>query len=87
MSSLPRGTHISPVEVTHVSGQGIWLLADNEELFLPYEKFPWFLDQPIKAVLRVEEASPGHFYWPDIDADISLEMIRNPDAFPLVSVR
>ncbi len=83
MSSLPHGSNTSPVEVTHVSSHGIWLLAHDEELFLPYTEFPWFLDQPLKAVMRVEEPSEGHFYWPDIDVDLSLAMIREPGKFPL----
>jgi hypothetical protein len=29
-------------EVTHISAQGIWLLARDKELFLPYAQFPWF---------------------------------------------
>lgn len=87
MSSLPLGSNTSPVEVTHVSSHGIWLLAHDEELFLPYTEFPCFLDQPLKAVMRVEEPTTGHFYWLDIDVDLSLAMIREPDKFPLESHR
>jgi len=30
------------VEVSHISAHGIWLLIENQELFMPYEEFPWF---------------------------------------------
>lgn len=85
MRSLQHGTGTSAVEVTHVSSQGIWLLAHDEELFLSYEEFPWFLDQPLKAIMHVEEPHAGHFYWPAIDVDLSIESIRNPCTFPLKS--
>ena len=49
---------------------------------MPYEEFPWFKDQPIKAILHVEEPSPGHFYWPAIDVDLAEEIIEHPERFP-----
>jgi len=45
--------------------------------------FPWFKDQKIKAILDVEEPSPGHFYWPSIDVDLTLEIIKHPERFPM----
>ena len=83
MSLLAHGKSTSVVEVTNISAHGVWLLAHNKELFMPYEEFPWFKDQPIRAVLNVEEHSPGHFYWPDIDVDLTEEIIEHPERFPL----
>lgn len=83
MNSLTPGNSISAVEVTHISSNGIWMLSHQEELFLSYDDFPWFKDQKIKAILHVEESSSGHFYWPEIDVDLDLEIIRHPERFPL----
>ncbi len=83
MSSRPLGTASSGAEVTNVSSHGIWLLAGDKELFMPYEDFPWFKDAPIGKVLHVEEPSPGHFYWPELDVDVGIETIKHPDRFPL----
>ncbi len=83
MSLSAHGKISSAVEVTNISAHGLWLLTRNKELFLSYEDFPWFKDQPIKVVLNVEEQSPGHFYWPDIDVDLSEEIIEHPERFPL----
>ncbi|MBK6657211.1 MAG: DUF2442 domain-containing protein [Proteobacteria bacterium] len=83
MSSWPLGTPTSAVEVTNVSGYGIWLLAGDEELFLSYEDFPWFQEAPIGKVANVTEPAPGHYYWPDLDIDLGLETIRHPERFPL----
>ena len=83
MSSLAHGNHTLKAEVTHVSPYGIWLLFRDKELFLSYDDFPWFKDQPVKAIFNVEEQSAGHFYWPDIDVDLSESIIENPSHYPL----
>lgn len=54
---------------------------------MPYEDFPWFKDQPVKAIYNVEEPSKGHFYWPDIDVDLSEAIIENPGHYPQISSR
>jgi hypothetical protein len=85
MSSSPRGTSISTVEVTQVSPHGLWLLVRGEELFMPFDEFPWFQGASAAAMSRIEEPSPGHLYWPDLDVDLGLETIRHPERFPLMS--
>ncbi|RMG51746.1 MAG: integron cassette protein, partial [Gammaproteobacteria bacterium] len=52
MSSLAHGKNTSPVEVTNISAHGIWLLAHGKELFMSYEDFPWFKEQPVKNILN-----------------------------------
>ena len=85
MKSAMHGTAISEVEVTNVSRNGFWLLVRDEELFLPFEQFPWFRDAPIRKIVNVELPSPPHLYWPDLDIDLAVESIRNPGKFPLTS--
>jgi hypothetical protein len=83
MSSSKLGKTTSEVEVTNISPHGIWLLVKDEELFLPFDDFPWFQHASVAAIVEVQEESPGHFHWPAIDVDLSLESIRNPKRFPL----
>lgn len=85
MTFAVLGADISPVEVTNVSGHGLWLLLDTEELFLPFSEFPWFRDAAIGKILHVELPSPDHLYWPELDVDLTVESIRHPERFPLVS--
>ena len=85
MSSSALGKNTSAVEVTNISGHGVWLLAGDQELFMSYEDFPWFKDAPVGKVLNVEEPTPGHFYWPDLDLDLTSEIIEHPKRFPLRS--
>ena len=73
------------IEVSNISSHGVWILADDEELFLSYEDFPWLKDAPVGKVLNVEQPTPGHFYWPDLNVDIGIETIKYPDRFPLKS--
>lgn len=83
MKSLKAlGKNVS-VEVTHISGSGVWLLAEDQELFMSYEDFPWFKNAPVGEILNVEEPSTGHFYWPDLDVDLTAEIIEHPERFPL----
>jgi hypothetical protein len=83
MSSRTRGKNISTVEVTNISAHGIWLLTDDKELFMPYEDFPWFKNATIADVTNVEEPHKGHFYWPDLDVDLTVDIIEHPEKYPL----
>ena len=83
MSSRPLGMISSGLEITNISSHGIWLLAGSKEHFMSYEDFPWFKDVPVGKILNVEESSPGHFYWPELDVDLGIETIESPEKYPL----
>ena len=83
MNSEQLGKIASDVEVTNISTHGIWLLVGEREFFLSYEDFPWFKEVPIGNILRVEQPTLGHFYWPDLDVDLGIESIEHPERFPL----
>jgi len=83
MNSKALGKNTSMIEVTNISSHGIWLIAGEKELFMSYEDFPWFINAPVGKILNVEETSPGHFYWPDLDIDLTDEIIEHPERFPL----
>ncbi len=85
MTYTTHGSSTSLVEVTNISLYGIWLLIGEEELILPYTEFPWFKEATVSKICNVELHHPEHLYWPLLDIDLSIESIRNPDAFPLVS--
>ena len=79
------GTSTFPVEVSHVSRHGLWLLVGEEELLLPFELFPWFRVATIEQISTVERPAADHLTWPLLDIDLSVDSIRDPAAFPLVS--
>ena len=80
-----HGNNTLAVEVSHISSHGIWLLTQDQELFISYDDFPWFKDQSVNTIISVEEISPGHFYWPKIDVDLTVEVIEHPQRFPLIA--
>ena len=79
------GTDTSVPELTHVSRHGLWLLLDDEELFLSFEAFPWFRRATIEQLSVVERPTDDHLYWPQLDVDLAVQSIRDPAAYPLVS--
>lgn len=73
------------VEVTHISKHGIWILLEAKELFLPFDKFPWFEKATIEQIHNVELLSETHLHWKDLDVDLSTSIIEEPEKFSLVS--
>ena len=79
------GIATSGAEVTNISKHGLWLLLGDEELFVPFEQFPWFKKATVEQIMQVEWPTADHLYWPLMDVDLSVASIRNPSAFPLMS--
>ena len=52
---------------------------------MSFKDFPWFKDAPVARLFHVEEPSPNRFYWPDLDVDLGLRTIEDPQRFPLVA--
>lgn len=85
LTSATPGADISAVEVTQISKHGFWILLRDEELFLPFSEFPWFRDAAVGKILNIELPCDNHLYWPELDVDLTVESIRHPENFPLVS--
>ncbi|WP_151694996.1 DUF2442 domain-containing protein [Microcystis aeruginosa] len=77
------GQNTSQAEVTHIPYHKIWILANNEEMFLSDQDCPCFQDVPIRQILNIQEPFSNHFYWPDLDVDLSTDS----KAFNLVSAK
>ena len=82
MKSNLSGKSTSEVEVTHISIGGIWLLIDDKEFFLPFEKFPWFRDATVGAIHNVQLVNDRDLHWPDLKIDLSVESIGKPEHVP-----
>ena len=61
------------------------LSLGDEELLLPYDIFPWFKQATVDQITHLERPTPDHLYWPRLDVDLSVNSIRRPQDFPLVS--
>ncbi|MBU1242979.1 DUF2442 domain-containing protein [Myxococcota bacterium] len=85
MNSKRPGTVTSPIELKQVTDLGLQIRTRRGEFLLSFEDFPWFLDAPITALRNVEEPVPGHYHWPELDVDLTDEMLAHPERFPLKS--
>jgi hypothetical protein len=84
MKSATNGASTSSVEVTNISAHGFWLWVAGKEYFLPFTDFPWFKNAKVADILNVERPGDDHLHWPAIDVDLTLDMIENPRAYPLI---
>ena len=83
MTLRARGESISEVEVSHIDGHGLWLSINDSEYFLPYDEYPWFRDAKVKEILNVDLLHGHHLNWPDIDVDLEIDALENPQSYPL----
>ncbi len=85
MKSEIAGKNILEVEVTNISVHGFWLLLGENEFFLPFNDFPWFKDARISEISDVSLLNDQHLFWEKLDIDLTLNMIKNPQNYPLIS--
>ena len=83
MNSKTLGVNTSEVEVTHIDSRGLWLYTKGHEHYMPYDQFPWFQDATVRQISYVAQHKQNHLYWPDIDVDLTLDMIISPEKYPL----
>jgi len=78
------GKSISIIEVTNISRHGIWLFIKGTEYFLPFDKFPWFKEAKIGDIMDVRLLSDHHLRWENLDVDLEIDSLVDPDKYPLV---
>jgi hypothetical protein len=83
MKSANRGKSISEVEVQEISNQGIWLQLRGEQYFLTYEEYPWFKNAKDSHVMNVKLINQDHLEWPDLEVDLEVDSLKNPEKYPL----
>lgn len=82
MNLQTLGVNISAVEITSVDSRGCWLYVNGKEHYLSFQVFPWFADATIRQISHIELQGSDHFHWPDLDIDLTLDMITNPEKYP-----
>ena len=85
MKSYADGKSTLQAEVTHIDKQGLWLLIGEKESFLSFENFPWFRSASVSAIQNVEFLNGRYLHWPDLDIDLAVESIEQPERFPLIA--
>jgi hypothetical protein len=85
MKSKQLGKNTSGVDVTNISKHGFWILVNGREYFLSFKDFPWFKKATRSQITNVCLLLPHHLYWPDLDVDLELESIENPEIYPRIA--
>ena len=85
MKSSKHGKNTSKIETTNISEHGFWILIKAKEFFLPFKQFPWFRNANVSQISNIEILHENHLYWPDLDVDLSLNIIEQPEKYRLVS--
>ena len=84
MKLVKNGKNTS-VSVENITPFGIWMLVNGKEYFLSYQDYPYFEDQTIKSIYNVQLLHGFHLYWPDLDVDLEIDNLENPEKYPLRS--
>ena len=84
MKSSKHGETIL-VSVENITPLGIWLFVKGREYFLSYKDYPYFREQTLKSIQTVQLLHDYHLYWPELDVDLEIDNLENPEKYPLKS--
>lgn len=77
------GKNISIAEIQNISNYGIWIFVNDQEYFLPFDKYPWFQKATIGQIYDFDFHHGKHLHWPALDVDLDIDVLQKPDAYPL----
>jgi hypothetical protein len=83
MKSEVVGKATSDVEITNIDMQGIWLLMNDKEFFLPFERFPWFRNATVGEIQNVRLEGDSELHWPDLKVRLPVTSIGTPTLIPV----
>lgn len=85
MKSEVVGQGTLDVEITNIDMQGIWLLMNDREFFLPFEEFPWFRDATVSEIHNVRLESDSELHWPALNIRLPVTSIGIPTLIPVMA--
>ena len=83
--SKKLGNDTSVVEIQVISKFGFWIFVNDQEFFVSFDEFPWFQKATINQIYDFQFYHGRHLYWPILDIDVSLESLKYPEKYPLIS--
>ena len=84
MKSLRHGKDIL-VCVENITPFGVWIFVKEKEYFLSYKDYPYLKDQTLSSIQNVKLLHGYHLYWPELDVDLEIDNLENPEKYPLKS--
>jgi hypothetical protein len=70
--------------ISGIHDLGFWILVNEMEYFIPFSEYPLFRNASVSDIFAVRYMPPSQLHWENLDIDIELEALKNPEAFPLV---
>jgi len=84
MISSTLGTNTLTNSVTAISKYGFWILYHNSEYFIAFSDYPEFKNVSVDKIFNLQCIGNKQLRWPDIDVDIEINALENPEQFPLI---
>ena len=84
MISSMLGTDTLTNSVTNISKYGFWILCHDTEYFIAFSDYPAFKNVPVDQIFNLQCTGNTQLRWPDIDVDIEIDALENPERFPLM---
>jgi hypothetical protein len=66
-----------------INDLGFWVLVEEKEYFIPFSDYPGFRDSSINQILNIRFMPPSQLHWEELDVDIELQALVQPDSYPL----
>lgn len=83
MTLQMSGANTSLSEVTSITQAGFWLLVDDKEYFVPFADYPEFKRATVEQIYDTKQVGLDIFTWEDLDIDIELSALAEPEKYPL----
>ncbi len=74
------------IVVTNIEKDGFWLLTPNGEFFILFADYPDFQNATVAQIHNLKASFDG-IHWPDLDIDIELDALKNPEKYPNIFKR
>jgi hypothetical protein len=69
-----------------VSAWEIQVKSRDREYFVPFADYPAFRQATVEQIVNLHQPAPDQLCWPDLDIDIELPALDEPERFPLAYV-
>jgi len=84
MSLSKNGTITSDCKLTSINDLGLWVLIEDKEYFIPFKDYPGFRESSLDQIFNIRYYPSGQLCWADLDIDIDLKSLSEPESFPLI---
>ena len=85
--NLNKNTENISAKVLSINSDGIYLSVGDKDYFISYNRVPWFQNAKVCEVMNVSMMGRMGIRWEDLDVDLEIDSLTNPEKYPLVIKR